>query len=286
MKGGPTRGAPAPEVPRSALARRLRALERDRALRDRQGLYIAWGLHLANEALAAGADLRQALVGPLLERDPEGEDILRRLRATGTPITLVTTRWLESVVPGTGDQGVILVVRRRPARDLDLLRGPGPGLVLVARTVQDPGNLGSILRSSRAFGVDAALALEGCADPFGSRAVRAAMGATFTLPVACVRTGEALAFCERSGLALAAADPRGDLAPPDFDFRKPSAILVGGEGAGLPDSVLARVSGRLRIAMARGVDSLNVHAAAVALLYEASRQRGFAGLIPGRGPGR
>jgi RNA methyltransferase, TrmH family len=286
MKRGSAHGGPVLDSPRNPLARTIRDLERDRALRDRSGLSIAWGLHLAGEALIAGVELHQALVGPLLERSPEGADILRRLRAARTPIARGTTRLLESVVPGSGDQGVILLVRRRVARDPDAFLEGGPTLVLAARGVQDPGNLGSILRSARAFGVDAALALEGCADPFGSRAVRAAMGATFTLPIACARTIEAMAACERSGLTLVAADPQGDLKPSDFDFRRPTAILLGGEGAGLPASILAGAASRLRIAIARGVDSLNVHAAAVVLLYEASRQRGFAGLTPGSGPGR
>ncbi len=262
-------------IPQHPGTKRARALERDRALREREGLYLAWGIHLAQEALAAGAELRQALVGPLLERTPEGREVLRGLGRSSVPIVRTTTRALDSIIAGCGDQGVLLVVRRAKDRGLaGLLRDP-PELLLLAHGVQDPGNLGSIIRTARALGCGALVALEGCADPFGSRPVRAAMGTQFSLPIVSARSMPSLSDLRRAGLQIVASDPAGTVPPPLVDFRRPTAVWVGGEGAGLPHGILEAAAWRIRIPMAPGVDSLNVHAAAVALLYEAARQREF-----------
>jgi TrmH family RNA methyltransferase len=262
------------DSPRNAAVHRLRAWERDRASRDRERVFLAWGIHLAQEALAARAPLREAFVGPCLEETGEGREVLERLRAAELPIARTTTRVLDSIVEGSGDQGLILVARRMGS-DLPALMARGPSLVLVAHGVQDPGNLGSMIRSAWAFAAGGLLALEGCADPFGSRAVRAAMGAHFTFPLACAGTPECLQALRGAGLQLVAADPSGSDLPADLDLARPTAIAVGSEGAGLPPGILAAAARRTRIPMARGVSSLNVHAAAVALLYEAARQRGF-----------
>jgi len=263
--------------PQNAAVRALRALDRDRDLREREGLYLAWGIHLAQEGLAAGVLLKEAWVGPALDGSAEGRAVQSDLLRAGVRLIRATTRVLESIIPGSGDQGVLLLVRR-VARSLDDVLAARPSLVLLAQGVQDPGNLGSIARTAKALGGEALVVLEGCADPFGSRAVRAAMGAQFTLPVASSALGVTLAAVARSGLRIVASDPAADEPPHAVDLRPPTAVFVGGEGAGLSGEILERAWSRVRIPMAAGVDSLNVHAAAAALLYEAARQRGFAGL--------
>src|SRR5712691_809244 len=106
-------GRPKPERTidslQNPLVKRTRALELDRGLRDREGLYLAWGLHLALEAIAIGVSLERGMVGPALERSVEGREILERLRQRDAPILRVSTRILESIVPGAGDQGILLV---------------------------------------------------------------------------------------------------------------------------------------------------------------------------------
>jgi len=106
--------------------------------------------------------------------------------------------------------------------------------------------------------------------------VRAAMGAQFSLPIVSgVSSREAAAALGAAGLQLVAADPSGSELPPSIDLTCPTALLVGNEGSGLPDALLSSAAHRVRIPMAGGVSSLNVHAAAAVLLYEAWRQRGF-----------
>lgn len=263
------------DSPKNQLARRARALERDRAERQRLGLYTAWGLHLAQEALACGAPVRQSLVGPRLEESAEGRAVLDRLHAAGIPIARTSTRVLDGIAPGCGDQGVFLLVAL-PVAALDAVLRRRPTLLVAAHGVQDPGNLGSIARTALGLGAEALLALEGCADPFGGRAVRAAMGAQFRLPIVPgILSRETATALRSAGLQLVAADPLGSDPPPSIDLARPTAILVGNEGAGLPDDLLRTASHRVRIPMAGGLSSLNVHAAAAVLLYEARRQRGF-----------
>ncbi len=266
--------------PQNTRARRLRALDRDRSLRDREGLYLAWGLHLVQEALAARADLVEAWITPSLERTSEGREAGVTLSRKGVRLTRTTTRVLESIISGAGDQGVILVVRKAE-RSLATILGTRPTLLLLAQGVQDPGNLGAILRTAWALGAEAIVTLEGCADPFGSRAVRAAMGAHFSLPVACSSTPEALASLARADLEIVASDPSATEPPGDLDWRRPTALFLGGEGTGLSTGILTRAAHRVRVPMVGGVDSLNVQAAAAILLYEAARQR-TSGLGGGR----
>ena len=262
------------DSPQNAAVKRARALERDRSIREREAVYIAWGRHLAQEAVRTLAPLRQAFAGPHLLESREGRDVLRGLSGAGVPVLRVTTRILEAIVEGSGDQGILLLCAR-PEHTPSRLLHSAVSLVLAVHGVQDPGNLGSILRSAWALGAAGVITLPGCADPFGSRAVRAAMGAQFVLPIAAADTGEFLALARAARLQLVAADPDGPVAPHHADLTLPTILLLGSEGGGLPAELLDAAQRRVRIPMAHGVESMNVHAAAVAILYEAARQRGF-----------
>jgi len=251
-----------------------RRLERERGERERQGVYLAWGLHLAGEALSAGAEIARALVSPDAMAGPEASGLLALIAAGGSPIVQVTSKVLDAIAMGAGDQGVLLVVRR-PADTLDAVIASGATLVLAAHGVQDPGNLGSMARSALACGAGALVALEGCADPFASKVVRSAMGAHVRLPVLPGKAAPALAALRRSGFVIVAAAPGDGSRPDAVDLSRKSVLLLGGEGSGLPASILEAASERVRIPMTADASSLNVGAAAAILLYEAQRQRGF-----------
>jgi len=264
------------ESARNPLLREVRSLERDRVARGRAGLYVAWGLHLAREALLARASVHSAWLGPALETTAEGREIERALPDHCRSILRTTTRLLDSIVPGCGDQGILLLVKR-PRHTVDRRIHGRSGLLLATHGVQDPGNLGSIVRTADALGSDGLLVLEGCADPYASRAVRAAMGALYRLPVVGAGSHDVLAALEGAGLQIVATDVAQGLPPEAIDLRRPTALLLGSEGAGLPRSLMKRATAAVRIPMAAGAASLNVHAAAAILLYEAARQRQSAG---------
>ncbi len=272
MKSRDQGRAPIVESPQNATVRLARRLERDRDERSRRGLYLAWGLHLAQEATRHRAPIERALLGPAAEASSEGIALTRELERQEVPVMRTTARVLDGIAPGSADQGVLLIARR-PATRLDELLAGSPGVLLLAHGVQDPGNVGSMVRSALALEASAFVALEGTADPFGSRAVRAAMGALFRLPVLEGVARSILPMLRASGLRLFAADARAGRAPSDVDLAGPAALLVGSEGGGLPEEILSAADERVRIPMTQGVVSLNVHAAATVLLYEAMRQR-------------
>jgi TrmH family RNA methyltransferase len=254
-----------------------RRLERERKERDRQGVYLAWGLHLAGEALTAGAEIVRVFISPDDVTGTEAGDLVARIIGGGSPVVRVTSKVLDAIAAGAGDQGVLLVIRR-PARTLDAVIASGATLVLAAHGVQDPGNLGSMARSALACGAQALVALEGCADPFSSKVVRSAMGAHGRLPVIPESAQRSLAALRAGAYRIVAAVTGGGSRPESIDLTRRSVLLLGSEGAGLPTAILDVATERVRIPMAPEASSLNVAAAAAILLYEAQRQRGFPGL--------
>lgn len=276
------RAAPRGRATRSVTSRdnpavlETRRLERDRAERDRLGVYLAWGTHLAGEALASGTRVVRAFLGPEESAGAEARALMRRIESSGAPIVRVTPRVLDAIAPGAGDQSVLLVLRRTRAALASTLES-GATLLVAAHGVQDPGNLGSIVRSTLASGAAALLTLEGCADPYSSKVVRAAMGAHGRLPVIAARSSEALGSLRRGGFRLIAAHAGGTRRPSSVDLTRRTVLLLGSEGAGLPDSILDAADERIRIPMSPASSSLNVAAAAAILLYEIQRQRDFPG---------
>ena len=249
-----------------------RRLEADAGARRKEGRAVAWGRHLAIEALAAGIPIERAFLAPGVENDAEGERIASAIGRAAVPALRVVKALLDGIAAGAGDQGIVLVLRR-PSTTLDDLLARRPTLLLLAHGVQDPGNLGSMIRSARALGADGMGVLEGSADPWSSRALRATMGAAFRLPIVEAESGPLLAALRRAGLRVVAAASAAPMAPAGADLRGPVALLLGREGAGLPPALLDAADATVGIPMQPEVDSLNVHAAAAILLYEARRQR-------------
>jgi TrmH family RNA methyltransferase len=247
--------------------RRLRGLIRDG--RD-HGLVLIEGVRLAEEATAAGLQMVEAAASPDIVRHERGRKLMDEIAHRDVPI-----RWLDpSVLASLSDvetsQGVLLVARRPDIRS-SLLGGDRP-LVLVVAGVQDPGNLGSLLRTAEAAGVTSVFVGNGSADPFSPKALRGAMGSTFRLPIALRPVAAELGALRRVGVTVWAASARGR-AYEQIDWRKPAALVVGNEGAGLSEAIVRGCDGSVSVPMAGRIESLNVAVAAGAILFEAARQR-------------
>ena len=256
------------------LARRLRALRSDRALREAEGVLVAEGIHLAQDALAAGAVIEGAVASPRLLETIEGRDLAKRIAALKTETLEVSDDALEGLTDARSPQPIVLVVRRRAVSMAAAASGRGsPALLVVACGVQDPGNLGALLRSADAAGATGFVATSGGASLTHPRAVRASAGGIFRLPAAEADFAEVLAQIENGRMTAAGATPRDGTAYHQFDWRPATALLLGGEGGGLPRSAEAKLAARLTIPMAKGVESLSVNAAAAVMLFEAARQR-------------
>ncbi len=172
-------------------------------------------------------------------------------------------------------QGIAALVEL-PPYDLESILRPSPTLLVVACGLQDPGNLGTIMRTAQALGATGLATLPETVSPFNGKAVRASAGAVLHLPIV-QRVGADSLFGRLRGAAvcLIAADRRAPTPVTDADLRRPLALLIGREASGLDDSIARRADLRVSIPVRPGTDSVNAAAAAGILMYEAARQRGF-----------
>ena len=160
-------------------------------------------------------------------------------------------------------------------------------LVLVLVGVQDPGNVGTLLRSAEAFGATGAVACRGTAHPLSPKALRASAGSALRLPLlAAAEDASVLARLREAKLRIFAATIDGGESPGELDFCVPCALLVGNESSGLPAAMASAADQRVRITLAEGVESLNAGVAGAVLLYEAARQRNakLSAGMPGQSP--
>jgi TrmH family RNA methyltransferase len=262
----------APELIRSRsnrLVRRLRALKEQGA---REGLALLEGPKLIEEATLSGIPIVEVAASPRLTRSTRGQRLARELEAHGTPIRWLTDEILDSLSEVEVSQGV-LALARRPDFDEARLYVAVP-LLLVAVAIQNPGNLGGLLRTAEAAGASGAYLTDGSADPFGWKALRGSMGSAFRLPhLAGLRADDALARLRARGVEAVAAVAGAPTRYDELDLRKPVAFVLGNEGAGLPDHLLHTIPLQVSIPMPGAVESLNVGVAAGVLMFEAARQR-------------
>jgi TrmH family RNA methyltransferase len=254
------------------LVQDFRRLDRDAGERDRRSVLLAEGVKLLEEAEREGMPIETVLYSEKLERHHRGRFLLRRLRERG-PVP-VAAAIMDYIHGGSGHQGILALVRR-PRVELDSLLAALPTpLLFVGIGLQDPGNVGSLIRAADAVGAGGVLLSPGCADPFGRRAVRASMGSVLRVPV--MKECEPVAAIERlgsAGIRCVAADPHAGTLLWEADVSGPIAVVLGAEGEGLPRELLDRAATRIRIPMRAGVDSLNVAATACLLGYEIARHR-------------
>ncbi len=180
---------------------------------------------------------------------------------------------MDAISESKTPQPVMAVVRMNE-HDEGALLAAKPGLCVIAHGLQDPGNLGTIIRTAEAVGAAGAGMTQGTVDPYGVKAVRASMGSILRLPVARINDlSEFINICRKNGFQTIATTLNSDKIHLNVDFKKPTAVIAGQEGSGLPEDVLASVDLRIRIPMAGTIDSLNVATATAVILYEAVRQR-------------
>jgi TrmH family RNA methyltransferase len=250
----------------------LRALRR--TLRQGEpgedGAFGIEGPHLVEEALRSPAEVT-ALVAA---RSAEARLAALEARANGRLRSyLVPDRVFRSLAQTETPQGVAALVRL-PERRLEDCLARRDALIAVLAGLQDPGNLGTILRSLEAFGGAACLLGENTVSPFNPKAARASAGSLFRVPVfRRLKLEEILRVCKRHGLRTVALAPRGDRAIGQVDLRGAVALFIGQEGSGLPMVLLPKVDVVAAIPLAAPVESLNAAMAATLALYEAARQR-------------
>ena len=179
---------------------------------------------------------------------------------------------MDAMSPVRSPSGVLAIARPPSGSVPPWGTDPEP-LLVCAVDVQDPGNLGAIIRVAEAAGATEVLTAGASADPFGWKALRGAMGSTFRIPVAVGSVADALAAARAAAWQILATVAQTGRPADAVDLRKPTLLLLGSEGSGLDPDIVERATTRVSIPMREGVNSLNVAATAALLLYEARRQR-------------
>jgi RNA methyltransferase, TrmH family len=256
----------------SSLQTLIRDLHRRRG-RERRGLALAEGVRLVEEALAAGISIRGAAVSPTLESTTRGKALKAALTDRSIRLEEMADTDLEALADTEHPQGVAAVIepKRWTLDDIRLISGT---TLLVLDGVQDPGNVGTMLRTALGFGATGVVALKGTADLTNPKVIRGGMGATFRLPAVPASPDEFVAWSRLQRAEIWVADLTGE--SPDRWARRsaqraPVALVVGNEGAGISPSIEAAANRRIAIPLASGVESLNVAVAAGILLYEVTR---------------
>ena len=252
-----------------------------RSEREREHLLPVEGLREVQRALAAGCVPTTAYVCPQIATAPELQDTLAQLarleRDGQTRLFTVTPEVYARLAVREASGGILLLLPYLRT-DLDSLRLPPDPLLAVVENAEKPGNLGAILRTADAAGVDGLIACYSAGEAAGTdvhnpNTVRASLGTIFHVPLAAAPSTPAIAWLRSRGIRIAAATPAGAALYTDADLRGPLAIVLGSEAHGLTAEWLAAADLRICIPMFGQADSLNLAASAAILLYEAVRQR-------------
>lgn len=242
---------------------------RDRRERENTGLFLIEGFRELTRAVDAGRKMetlffcRELFLG-------ENEEAL--IREAGGEAIECSKEVFEKISYRDRPDGLLAVARQLHLSLSDLKLKENPFL-LVAESIEKPGNLGTILRSADAAGVDAVIVSDPTTDIHNPNVVRSSVGTLFTLPVLEVGGKEMLAFLKERGIALVAATPHAKKEFTEVDLTVPLAIVVGTEQYGLTENWMKEADIAVRIPMFGTADSLNVASATTLLLYEVVRQR-------------
>ena len=246
---------------------------RSAARGDAADVVLLDGVHLVVEALEAGIPLHDVAVANDATGRADVKEATRALADRGVDFVTVSASVIDAISPVRSSSPIVALASRPSTEEARLYRGAAP-LVIIAVDVQDPGNVGAILRVAEAAGATGVVAAGASADPLGWKALRGSMGSALRLPLtAASDVGASIAGARRHGCRIVATVARGGRSVFDVDYTGPVAILIGGEGPGLQESIVGRADERVTIPMRPPVESLNAAVTAALIVYEAHRQR-------------
>jgi TrmH family RNA methyltransferase len=251
----------------NSLVKEIRKLHQGK-FRRQQGLFLLEGTHLIQEALAVGYPL--SVVCYTSAWQERNADLGVALRSQAQRVEEVSEEVLQSLATTVHPDGVVAVAPQRPNSEAPILTNVG----LVLETLQDPGNLGTIIRTAMAAQADGLWLSADSVAPDHPKVLRASAGQWFRLPMVVADDLEStLSHWRAQGVQLVATLPNADQTYWDLDFTRPTVILLGNEGAGLSATLQRHATVSVKIPMDPAVESLNVATSAALLLYEAQRQR-------------
>ena len=259
--------------PANARVKWLSGLRRRRS-RDVEGVTVVEGYDELKLALDVGVVATELFYCPELVRDGSRLALIERVQSLGGAVTQLGPAAFAKATYRESPDGWIAVVPEpsRPLRELELPSGR-PALVLVCEAIEKPGNLGAMLRTADAAGVDAVIAASPVADWGNPNVVRASKGTVFAVPVASASTAEVVGWLAKRQLSVVVATPLTDTLITIVDLTGPTAIVVGAEHEGISTTWLEAADQTAKLPMHGHVNSLNVATSAAVVIYEALRQR-------------
>ncbi len=247
-----------------------------RSVRDGRAAELVFveGLRLCDEALRSHLTLEAVIVSEELAAKEKAAPLLRQLATNSARAAIVSEKLLESVSYTKTPQGIILLAGRPETSEEHFAAFQKDALVVIMHRLNNPVNVGAILRTAEAAGATGAIATQNTADPFSPKALRGAMGSTFRLPVWFgPGYSEAISWCTTHNIQSVCADVHATSTYEEIDLAKPSALVLGPESNGLSQSEINEADTAVRIPMQEPAESLNVAVATGILLYDAARQR-------------
>jgi TrmH family RNA methyltransferase len=235
-----------------------------------QGECALEGVKLIEEALRSGQHLETVFFSESAR--PLAEKLLPQINAR-TETLVLPNALFNSIVPSDAPQGVAALVKLPEFSSMQLLERSNNGPLVVAAGLQDPGNLGTILRSAEAFGAAGVFLIEGTVSPYNSKLLRGSAGSIFRVPFLRISSAELLPLLRARGVRLLATSSHQGTPLPQISWTLPLAIFIGNEGAGLSRELTSEMDETLAIPQAAQVESLNAGVAASIVLYEAARSR-------------
>ncbi|SOC19320.1 TrmH family RNA methyltransferase [Stappia indica] len=256
------------------LVKDIKALIAQRKHRQKSGRFVAEGLKLATDALAAGWEVDMLVLGPEARDSAPAREVAATARARGATILEVSTAVLAAMTRRDNPQMVVGVYGQRllSASALEKAFAAAPQGVWVALDqVRDPGNLGTIIRTADAVGASGVILVGDTTDPFAVEAVRATMGSLFHVPLARQTREGFREIAARWPGTVVGTHLKGSSDYRTIDYRRPSLLLMGNEQSGLPQEMAEACSALARIPQAGQADSLNLAVATAVMLYEIRR---------------
>ena len=252
-------------------------LRQARAVRDGKADHEIFveGLRLCEEALSSGTQIEAVIYSENITRKDRAVRLIESLLAAGVKAAAVSEKLLASVSYTTTPQGIVLIARR-PAHDESSFAAnqPRTPLIVVLHELNNPVNVGAILRAAEGAGVTGVIATLKTADPFSPKSLRGAMGSAFRMPVWTGMTFEqVIDWCRAAKIRTVCADASGSRLYTEVDWAQSAALIVGPESEGLALAELSAADESVRIPMQGATESLNVAVAAGISLFEAARQR-------------
>ncbi len=255
----------------NARIKHVAALQQKSSLRREEGLFVVEGQREIEHCIACGYEIVEVFTVDGVQFTVDG------LQFTGDyPVTRVSPQVYEKMAYRGSTEGLIAIAKVKDHsilsvnRKLSTVNNP---LVIVLESVEKPGNLGAILRTAEAAGVDAVIVCDPLTDLYNPNLIRASIGGVFCVPTAVCTSQECIAFLKEHKVCILTAQLQDSYEYYDYDMRQATAIVMGTESTGLTPQWREAADAHIRIPMLGRLDSLNVSVSAAILMYEAVRQR-------------